>query len=92
MHGGATLPILTHELGTVAPGFLADLVAVDGDPSTDIRAVTEHVRWVMKGGAVVVALQHFTSSLSSEKQAVGFALLGTRLLTPNSPARCSTAP
>jgi imidazolonepropionase-like amidohydrolase len=38
--------------GVIAPGRLADLVAVDGDPSLDIRAL-HHVRLVMKGGEVV---------------------------------------
>jgi imidazolonepropionase-like amidohydrolase len=42
------------ELGAVAPGFLADLVAVDGDPLKDIGAVVDHVVWVMKAGVVVV--------------------------------------
>jgi imidazolonepropionase-like amidohydrolase len=42
------------ELGAIAPGYFADLVAVEGDPLTDINAVIDHVRWVMKGGAVVV--------------------------------------
>jgi imidazolonepropionase-like amidohydrolase len=41
-------------LGAVAPGFAADLVAVEGDPLADIKAVTEHVRWVMKAGRVAV--------------------------------------
>jgi hypothetical protein len=27
---------------------------VEGDPTADIRAVVEKVRWVMKGGMVVV--------------------------------------
>jgi imidazolonepropionase-like amidohydrolase len=38
----------------VAPGYFADLVAVDGDPLADIRVVIDGVRWVMKGGQVVV--------------------------------------
>ncbi len=42
------------ELGAVAPGFFADLVAVEGDPTTDINVVINNVKWVMKGGAVVV--------------------------------------
>jgi imidazolonepropionase-like amidohydrolase len=42
------------EIGAVAPGYYADLVAVEGDPLTDISALTHHVRWVMKGGRVVV--------------------------------------
>jgi imidazolonepropionase-like amidohydrolase len=42
------------ELGAVAPGYYADLVAVDDDPLADIEAVINRVRWVMKGGEVVV--------------------------------------
>ena len=42
------------ELGAVAPGYFADLVAVEGDPTTDINVVLNNVKWVMKGGAVVV--------------------------------------
>jgi len=44
----------SSELGAVAPGYYADLVAVEGDPLADIDAAIYHVRWVMKGGAVVV--------------------------------------
>jgi imidazolonepropionase-like amidohydrolase len=39
------------ELGRLAPGYLADIVAVPGDPSRDI-ATTLDVRFVMKDGRV----------------------------------------
>ena len=42
-----------QELGRIAPGYFADLVAVEGDPLKDIGVVINNVRWVMKGGAVV---------------------------------------
>jgi imidazolonepropionase-like amidohydrolase len=45
---------MEKSLGAVKPGSLADLVAVQGDPLADISAVTGGVRWVMKGGQVVV--------------------------------------
>ena len=38
-------------LGRLAPGYLADVIAVPGDPTEDIT-VTEHVNFVMKGGVV----------------------------------------
>jgi imidazolonepropionase-like amidohydrolase len=42
---------LDKTIGTLAPGFEADIVGLDGDPSTDITAVTRVV-FVMKGGKV----------------------------------------
>ena len=38
--------------GRIAPGLLADLVAVQGDPVQDLALIT-HVSFVMKGGVVV---------------------------------------
>jgi imidazolonepropionase-like amidohydrolase len=43
---------LQKDVGTAAPGYAADLIAVEGDPSKDIRAL-KRVVWVMKGGKVV---------------------------------------
>ncbi len=41
------------ELGAVAPGYFADLIAVEGDPLADINVILNNVKWVMKAGAVV---------------------------------------
>lgn len=38
-------------VGQIAPGFYADIIAVDGDPLTDI-AELEDVNFVMKGGVI----------------------------------------
>ena len=40
---------LSNEIGTIAPGFQADLVATQGNPLDDITAV-RHVVFVMKAG------------------------------------------
>src|SRR6266403_1134331 len=42
------------ELGAVGPGYFADIVAVEGDPLTDVNVVLNKVKWVMKSGAVMV--------------------------------------
>jgi len=43
-------------LGRLAPGFTADIVAIEGTPLDDIRDVITGVRWVMKDGVVAVAV------------------------------------
>ena len=40
------------KVGALEAGHFADVIAVDGDPLKDITLL-QHVRWVMKGGAVV---------------------------------------
>jgi len=47
---GAEL-IGVDDRGRLAPGLLADIIAVPGDPSADITT-TQHVRFVMKDGQV----------------------------------------
>jgi imidazolonepropionase-like amidohydrolase len=45
---------LSPDLGTVAPGKLADLVVLDADPLADIHNTTL-IRWVVKNGTVYEA-------------------------------------
>ncbi|TMH73687.1 MAG: hypothetical protein E6H52_15570 [Betaproteobacteria bacterium] len=49
---GATLLGLADQIGSVEAGKFADIIAVQGDPLSDIH-VLEHVAFVMKGGAVI---------------------------------------
>jgi len=51
---GAELLDKETSLGAIRPGYFADILAVDGDPLRDIDVVINKVRWVMKGGSVVV--------------------------------------
>jgi imidazolonepropionase-like amidohydrolase len=50
----ADLVGMKGRLGCLQPGCFADVVAVEGDPTKDIDAAIQAVRWVMKGGIVYV--------------------------------------
>src|SRR5579871_6458786 len=47
----ADLISCAQEVGTIEPGKYADIIAVQADPLTDVRAL-EHVDFVMKGGVI----------------------------------------
>jgi imidazolonepropionase-like amidohydrolase len=50
----AALLGLEKDLGRVAPGYLADIIAVEGNPLDTIDVLFTNVRWVMREGKVVV--------------------------------------
>ena len=49
---GAKLLDWADAIGQLKPGFFADIIAVPGDPLTDISVVT-HVSFVMKNGEII---------------------------------------
>ena len=51
---GAELLRKEAELGRIAPGFLADIIAVEGRPDQDVEALRD-VTFVMVDGRVVKA-------------------------------------
>lgn len=42
----------SHRVGSIEAGRLADIIAVEGDPTADVT-VLEHITFVIKGGQVV---------------------------------------
>jgi imidazolonepropionase-like amidohydrolase len=50
--GNAKIFAIDNRFGAVRQGLVADLIAVEGDPTRDISALRK-VRLIMKGGSVV---------------------------------------
>jgi imidazolonepropionase-like amidohydrolase len=65
----ATLLPAEKSLGQLAPGYYADIVALQGDPLADIHVVLNGVRWVMKGGEVMVDRTGAATTTSSHGDA-----------------------
>jgi imidazolonepropionase-like amidohydrolase len=59
---GAEALGMAHRIGSIAPGFEADIIALDGDPLKDITAV-RRVVFVMKGGVVYKNLARRDASI-----------------------------
>jgi imidazolonepropionase-like amidohydrolase len=56
---GAEAMGLGNQIGSIAPGLQADIIALDGDPVKDITAV-RRVTFVMKGGVIYKNVSHTT--------------------------------
>jgi imidazolonepropionase-like amidohydrolase len=54
---GAEALGMADRIGAIAPGLLADIIALDGNPLRDITAV-RRVVFVMKGGVVYKNASH----------------------------------
>jgi len=61
---------LDKQIGTIAPGMDADIIATDGDPITDITSV-RRVQFIMKGGIVYKNVAVGAKGTSSATGATG---------------------
>jgi imidazolonepropionase-like amidohydrolase len=70
------------KIGAIEPGRLADLIAVEGNPLTDIAAL-RRVRFVMKGGAVALPAAGDRSASSPRPATVGRVSVNAPLRAPH---------
>ena len=64
---GAKLLGWEGQIGALKSGYLADLIAVPGDPTKDI-SVVKRVTFVMKGGVVYRAPQSNSTTLPGRSE------------------------
>lgn len=66
---GAELLGLEQEIGSIAPGRLADLLVLEGDPCKDIHALGRKnlIRFVYQGGALVAERGHRSERTRGER-------------------------
>jgi imidazolonepropionase-like amidohydrolase len=64
---GAKLLGWEGQIGVLKPGYLADVIAVPGDPTKDI-SVLKRVSFVMKGGVVYRTSQSTTTTLTKQSE------------------------
>lgn len=64
---GAEAMRMGDQIGSIAPGLQADIIALDGDPLKDITAV-RRVVFVMKGGVVYKNAAHSVNSTHAGSQ------------------------
>ena len=48
----ATVFGYADKIGSIKPGLLADMIAVEGDPSVDIKNIRK-IKMIMKGGKLI---------------------------------------
>jgi imidazolonepropionase-like amidohydrolase len=58
-HMCASLIGVADQVGSISPGYYADIIAVEGDPTTDI-SLLEHPIFVMKGGKMELGSEGLT--------------------------------
>jgi imidazolonepropionase-like amidohydrolase len=64
---GAEALRMADQIGSIAPGLQADIIALDGDPLKDITAV-RRVPFVMKGGVVYKNVSRGSNSVNAGAQ------------------------
>jgi imidazolonepropionase-like amidohydrolase len=74
---GALMAGLEGELGEVKPGYIADLIVVDGDPVADITVLQrrEAIETVIQGGKVVVFNEEMLDRSWPHQRGLGYSTI-----------------